>query len=63
MLLQLRYGTKVLDLQKGKNTIECSDQDDLLKTLVVVKTCVMNGELDAVIEAASLKVRERFGRI
>lgn len=62
MLLQLRYGTKVLDLQKGKNTIECSDQDDLLKTLVVVKTCVMNGELDAVIEAASLKVRERFGK-
>ena len=62
MLLQLRYGTKVLDLQKGKNTIECSDQDDLLKTLVVVKTCVMSGELDAVIEAASLKVRERFGK-
>lgn len=61
-LLQLRYGTKVLDLQKGKNTIECSDQDELVKTLLLVKNCVFGGELDAVIEAASLKVKERFGK-
>jgi len=59
-LLQLRYGTKVLELQKGKNTIECSDQAELGKTLVLVKNCVMSGELDAMIEAASLKVKERF---
>ncbi len=42
--------------------IECAGQDDPIKALVVVKIIVTNGELDAVIEAASVKVRERFGK-
>ena len=58
--LQIKYGTKVLELQKGKNTIECASQDELIKTLLLVKSAVASGELDAVIEAASVKVRERF---
>ena len=60
--LQIKYGTKVLELQKGKNTIECVNQDELIKTLLLVKSAVASGELDAVIEAASVKVRERFGK-
>lgn len=60
--LQIKYGTKVLELQKGKNTIECASQDELIKTLLLVKSAVASGELDAVIEAASVKVRERFGK-
>jgi hypothetical protein len=60
--VQIKYGTKVVDLQKGKNTIECAGPDDLAKTLGIVRTCVANGELDSVIEAASVKVRERFGK-
>ena len=60
--VQIRYGTRVLELQKGKNTIECASADDLLKNLGIVRTCVANGELDSVIEAASVKVRERFGK-
>ena len=60
--VQIRYGTRVLELQKGKNTIETASSDDLLKTLAVVKNAVGSGELDAVIEAASVKVRERFGK-
>jgi len=60
--VQIRYGTRVLELQKGKNTIECAGPDDLLKNLGIVKTAVANGELDSVIEAASVKVRERFGK-
>jgi len=60
--VQIRYGTRVLELQKGKNTIECASSEDLVKTLIVVKTAVANGELDSVIEAASVKVRERFGK-
>ena len=58
--VQIRYGTRVLELQKGKNTIECASADDLVKTLGIFRTCVANGELDSVIEAASVKVRERF---
>ena len=61
--LQIKYGTKILSLQgKDKNTIECESQDELIKTLVLVKSTVASGELDAVIEAASVKVRERFKR-
>ena len=60
--LQIKYGTKVLELQKGKNTIETASHDDLVKTLFLVRTIVTNGELDSVIEAASVKVRERFGK-
>ena len=60
--VQIRYGTRVLELQKGKNTIETASADDLVKTLGIVRTCVANGELDSVIEAASVKVRERFGK-
>lgn len=60
--VQIKYGTKILEIQKNKNTIECSSQDDLVKTLAIVRTCVTNGELDSVIEAASVKVRERFGK-
>ena len=58
--VQIRYGTRVLELQKGKNTIETASADDLLKTLGIVKTAVASGELDSVIEAASVKVHERF---
>ena len=61
--LQIKYGTKVLCLQgKDKNTIETASHDDLVKTLFLVRTIVTNGELDSVIEAASVKVRERFGK-
>ena len=60
--VQIKYGTKILEIQKNKNTIECVSQDDLVKTLGIVRTCVANGELDSVIEAASVKVRERFGK-
>ncbi len=53
----------MLELQKGKNTIETAGQDDLIKALVVVKIIVASGELDSVIEAASVKVRERFRKL
>ena len=61
--VQIRYGTRVLELQKGKNTIETASHDDLLKTLGIVRTCLANGELDSVIEAASVKVSERFRKL
>ena len=61
ILLQLKYGTRVLLLNgKDKNTIEVGSGDELIKVLELVTTSVNNGELDAAIEAASVKVRERF---
>ena len=58
--IQVRYGTRVLELAKGKNSIEVANGDELLSVLETVKRCVEAGELDAQIEAASAAVRARF---
>jgi hypothetical protein len=58
--LQVRYGTRVLELAKGKNSIEVGSGNELLAVLETVKKCVENGEMDTQIEAASAAVRERF---
>lgn len=60
--IQVRYGTRVLELAKGKNSIEVANGDELLSVLETVKRCVEAGELDAQIDAASNAVRERFLR-
>ena len=58
--LQVRYGTRVLELAKGKNSIEVGSGAELLTVLETVKKSVEQGELDTQIEAASAAVRERF---
>jgi hypothetical protein len=58
--LQVRYGSKVLELAKGKNSIEVGSGNELLAVLETVKKCVEAGELDSQIEVASTAVRERF---
>ena len=58
--LQVRYGTRVLELAKGKNSIEVGSGNELIAVLETVKKCVEGGELDTQIEAASNAVRDRF---
>ena len=58
--LNVRYGAKVVELAKGKSTIEVAAQTDLIPTLELIKRAVEAGELDAQIEAAALKLREGF---
>ena len=58
--LQVRYGTRVLELAKGKDSIDVGTVADLLPVLAIVKKCVEAGELDAQIDAASAAVRARF---
>jgi len=60
--LQVRYGTRVLELAKGKNSIDVGTVAELLPVLTTVKKCVEAGELDSQIDAASAAVRERFTR-
>ena len=60
--LQVRYGTRVLELAKGKNSIEVGNAAELLTVLLAVKTAVEAGDLDAQIDSASAAVRERFTR-
>jgi hypothetical protein len=60
--LQVRYGTRVLDLKKNMNSIDVGSTTELLGVLEVVKRAVEEGELDAQIDAASAAVRARFAK-
>ena len=52
--------TRVLELSKGKNSIDVGTVAELLSVLETVKKCVEAGELDAQIDAASAAVKARF---
>ena len=60
--LSIRYGSKTLELAKGKNAIELSTQDELIETLAVIQQAVISGELDDAINNASDKLRAGFAK-
>ena len=60
--MSVRYGTKVLELARGKVAVEVGSEKDLVSTLELIKTAVLNGELDAQIDAAALKLRDGFNQ-
>ena len=60
--LSVRYGSKTLELAKGKNAIELGTQDELIETLAVLQQAVISGELDEAINLASDKLRAGFGK-
>lgn len=59
-LLSLFYGSKTLELSKGKTAVEIASLMELPNVLEVIINAVQNSELDAQIEAASVKLREGF---
>jgi len=60
--LNIRYGAKLIELAKGKSAIEVANADELLRVLEIVKTAVIDGELDQQIEAVSGQLRAGFKR-
>jgi hypothetical protein len=62
LVLNIRYGVRVLELAKGKSAIEMVTAADLVPTLELIKRAVEAGELDAQIDAAALKLRDGFGK-
>lgn len=51
--VSVKYGTKVIELAKGKHSVEVENAQALVKALELVKQAVEAGELDAQIESAS----------
>lgn len=47
--LTIRYGSKALELAKGKSAIECSSAASVEQALATVKDAVLKGELDTVL--------------
>jgi hypothetical protein len=62
LVMNVRYGARVIELAKGKSSIEIGSADQLLPTLELIKQAVEAGELDAQIEAAANKLREGFAK-
>lgn len=61
-VFNVRYGSKVIELGKGKNAVEVADLAALIEALGMVKNAVLAGELDAEIEKASGALRSGFGK-
>jgi hypothetical protein len=47
---------------RGKVAVEVGTEKDLVPTLELIKTAVLNGELDTQIEAAANKLRDGFAQ-
>ena len=60
VVLSLRYGSRVLELAKGKSAVEVGSDKDLVLVLGTIREAVLAGELDAQMEAAANKLREGF---
>ena len=60
--VSVKYGTKVIELAKGKNAIELGSQDELIETLALIQQVVIGGELDEAITNASEKLKAGFAK-
>ena len=52
----------MLELARGKVAVEVGWEKDLVPTLELIKTAVLNGELDKQIDAAANKLRDGFAQ-
>jgi hypothetical protein len=50
--LAIRYGSKVVEVVKGRNASEASDHSELIEALESVRLAVADGELDLQIESS-----------
>jgi len=61
--LNIRYGSRTLEIAKGKPSVEVDNPNALIKALEMIKHAVEVGELDEQIEEASTHLRSRFTKI
>ena len=58
----MRYGSRVLELARGKWAVEVAQATDLTQTLDAIRAAVLAGELDGAIDSAATKLRAGFAR-
>ena len=58
--VSIKYGSQLIELAKGKYSIEVDSAQSLIKALETIKGGVEAGELDTQIELASMTLRKRF---
>jgi hypothetical protein len=60
--VSIKYGSQLIELAKGKHSVECDTAQGLIKALETIKTAVEQGELDTQIATASVNLRKGFGK-
>lgn len=60
--LTVRYGSKPIELAKGKNAIELAGLDEVGKVLVGMKQAVFDGELDNILTSQAFYARKKIGK-
>jgi hypothetical protein len=58
----IKYGSQLIELAKGKHSVECDSAQGLIRALEQIKSAVEVGELDTQIEVASGVLRKGFKR-
>jgi hypothetical protein len=54
--MELRYGSRALEIAKGKTTIEVGDMNKLMPTLELLRDAVLLGEFDDLLSSASSRL-------
>ena len=60
LAVSLRYGSKTLELTKGKWAVQVADFDEMKTVFATLSDAVNAGELDAQIDAAAKSLRSGF---
>lgn len=60
LVIQLRYGNRVLTFSKNRNAVEVTSTTELLSALQKLKLAVENGEMDNEIAVAADVAKARF---
>jgi hypothetical protein len=61
--INLRYGTRVIEIAKGKSAIEVGEKRQLVPVIEALKQAVAAGELDVHIDAAGAEAGKRFLKV
>ncbi len=61
--ISLRYGTRILELSKGKSAIEVGEKNQLGPVIEALKQAVAAGEVDQQLTTAGAEVISRFVRL
>jgi hypothetical protein len=61
--ISLRYGTRILELSKGKSAIEVGEKKQLVPVIEALKRAVAAGEVDQQLTTAGTEVSSRFAKL
>ncbi len=59
-LMTIKYGSKVIELSKGKPAVQAETLDQIIEVLKSLKQATSNGELDFLLTQAGELIRKRF---